>query len=78
MFFYGLNIPNDESPQDKFFEYLIIINLDDKYDLKQIIELTWEQFLKYKKWHSRMKAWNISIKRELLMEANIIYDVVNN
>lgn len=76
--FYGLNAPNEEVLQEQLFEYLIIISLNEEYDLKQIIELTWEQFLKYKKWHSRMNAWNISINRELLSEARIIYDISIN
>ena len=40
----------------------------------KIIELDWRQFLKYKKWHSRMKAWNVGINNNLINESKVIYD----
>jgi len=72
--FYGLPALNDDAVIRQMFEYVVIVILDEFYDLKMIVELTWEQFLKYKKWHSRMSAWNITINRDLINNANIIYN----
>ena len=46
----GLNEPNSNAADTQKFEFLLIVRLDENYALKQILELSWEQFLKYKKW----------------------------
>jgi hypothetical protein len=72
--FYGFGEKNDSTPVDKKFEYVIIVQLFRNYRPKRIIELTFEQFINFRKWHSRMRAWNLSITRNLLTEAKIILD----
>jgi len=70
--FYGL--PSKDLPEEPLpkFEYVIIVRMNDDYELLGIYELDWKQFIKFKKWHSRMNAWNLSITRELLTEAKEI------
>lgn len=70
--FYGCGDNNDENPPEKKFEYVIIVQIFKNYKPKRIIELTWEQFLKFRKWHSTMRAWNLSITKNLAAEAKII------
>lgn len=71
--FYGLpSIESDEVPTQKF-EYVIIVKLNDDFELENILELTWNQFLENKKWHSRMNAWNLSYSKKLITESKIIY-----
>ncbi len=72
--FYGLADPDGDNVRDVLFEYLIIVFLSNNYKLNKIIELNWKQFLKYKKWHSRMRAWNVSINNNLINESKVIYD----
>jgi hypothetical protein len=80
--FYGLADPDGNfqlsdkiNARDVLFEYLIIVFLSDNYKLNKIIELNWSQFLKFKKWHSRMKAWNVSINKKLIDDSKIIYQI---
>ncbi|HIQ27382.1 MAG TPA: hypothetical protein EYH42_02640 [Sulfurovum sp.] len=69
--FYGLPpLEADEIPNQKF-EYVVIVKLTDDFELERILELTWDEFLENKKWHSRMKAWNLSYSNKLI-------DLVNN
>ena len=42
-------------------------------ELKGIYELTWKDFLKHKKWHSRMTAWNLSLNKNVIEDAKIIF-----
>jgi len=72
--FYGFNPPDSLEEQPKVFEYVIIVILNENYTLKQILEIDYETFLKNKKWHKRMSAWNLSITKKLISEAKIIYD----
>lgn len=71
--FYGLNPPQDETPQKQLFEYVIIVIFDDNYQLQKILELDWTAFLKHKKWHSRMSAWHLIISQKLLKDAKLIF-----
>jgi hypothetical protein len=70
--FHGIGSPEDDIPEKKF-EYLIIVVIDPNFSLKHMIELTWEQFLIFRKWHSTMKAWNINLTKEIMSTARTIY-----
>ena len=71
--FYGIG--NDVTPQSirPLFEHVIIVKLSDTYQPELIAELDWDTFLKYRHWHSRMKAYNLIITNALLQDAKIIF-----
>ena len=72
--FYGCGDINDKEILEKKFEYVIIVQIYKNYKPKRILELTWEQFLKFRRWHSTMRAWNLSTTKTLISEAKIILD----
>ena len=73
--FYGLpTYGSAEIPIQKF-EYVIIIKLTDDFELEKILELTWDEFIKNKKWHSRMQAWNLSYSNKLIGSVKTIYNI---
>lgn len=71
--FYGLNPPGESVQEPQKFEYVILVVFDKSVRLRQINELTWDEFLKYKRWHTRMQAWNLSISRELLENTRVVF-----
>lgn len=71
--FYGLNPPNSSIPDTKKFEFAIIIKFDKEYQLEGIYELSWDVFIKHKRWHSRMNAWNITLTKSLISDCKVIY-----
>jgi len=71
--FYGLEPPKSKKSNDKLFDYAIIVLLNDNYALNKILELNWEIFLKHKRWHKTMTAWNLPITKSLIEDCNIIY-----
>jgi hypothetical protein len=71
--FYGLPPKDSTQNPDKIFEYVIIVMLNDDYTLNRILELDWSLFLKLKRWHKTMRAWNLSINKELLAAAKNVY-----
>jgi hypothetical protein len=76
--FYGLpSNTSNETPIQKF-EYVIIVKLNDDFELECILELTWDEFLKSKKWHSRMQAWNLSYNKKIKEIAKMIYYIKND
>lgn len=70
--FYGCGDVDNNEVLDKKFEFALIVLIGKDFQLKNIYELTWEQFLTYRKWHSTMKAWNLSITRNMLDNVNKI------
>jgi len=71
--FYGLNPPENEEVDEVKFEYVIIVIFTEIYQIEKIIQLDWGQFLSFKRWHSTMKAWNLSITQNLIDESKLIY-----
>jgi len=76
--FYGLNPPDSTGPEIQKFEFVIVVVFDDDFKLLKILELDWDMFLKFKKWHKTMRAWNLSITKELIESAKIVYDNRND
>lgn len=72
--FYGLNPPDSNEPEKQKFEYVIIVIFDDDFKLLKILELDWDMFLKFKRWHKTMWAWNLTITKELIESSQTIYD----
>lgn len=68
--FYG--IPNGEEDINPKFEFVIIVLINKQFDLLEMYEINWQQFLKYKKWHRTMSGWNLTITKKLKDEAKII------
>jgi hypothetical protein len=71
--FHGLEGPDSEKKDTKKFEYVLVVMFNDNFKLDKILEIDWNLFLKHKRWHGTMKAWNLSITKALLSEAEIIY-----
>lgn len=66
--FYGLNFPDNNSPEEKKFEYLVIVVINEEFKPLEILECNWNTFLKYKRWHKTMRAWNISLTKDFKKE----------
>lgn len=74
--FYGLPHRDSSDKPEKLFDYLLIVCFSDGYQVKAIYQLTWEQFLVHKKWHSRMEAWNVSVNKKVKSEAKTVFEVM--
>jgi hypothetical protein len=73
--FYGLGNSEDSNLPEKKFEFVIIVILDKNFQLKKMMELSWEQALKFRRWDSRIRAWNLCVTKELLATAKIIFQL---
>ena len=71
--FYGLGNKEDAQAPEKKFEYVVIVVIDKNFKPQQILELDWEMFWRFKKWHSTMRAWNLSVTKDLVGTAKVIY-----
>tara|TARA_B100000767_G_scaffold209149_1_gene196070 strand:- start:103 stop:585 length:483 start_codon:yes stop_codon:yes gene_type:complete len=66
------SIPTDDDTKI-FFEYLILVIFDKDYTLKEIFELNWEQFLKFRRMKPPENKWNIPITKNLKFDAKKIF-----
>lgn len=63
----------DVISSDKKFEYLVIVQIKRDFKPKLIIELDWSLFVRFRKWHSTMRAWNVNITNELIKSSKLIF-----
>ena len=74
--FYGVG-DIDEVPNDKKFEYVLVVVINDDYSLKNIYEFDWDTFLRIRKWHKTMRAWNITLSANTINLANKVFPLVD-
>lgn len=53
---------------------MVICKLDSDCSLEGIYQLSWDSFLKHKKWHSRINAWNVTVTSAMKNDSVIIYE----
>ena len=75
---YGLQPYGSNEKNVQLFEYVILCKLSETYELQGIYQLSWDNFLKHKKWHSRMAAWNIPLSQKVISDSFVIYEKGNN
>lgn len=71
--FYGLEPKGSEKEDQQKFEFVILCKFTENCELEMILEMDWKTFLKNKRWHSRMQAWNLSLTKDLQNQCKIIY-----
>ncbi len=59
---------------EKKFDYLLLVILDNAYSLDMILELTWDDFFKHKRYNKRMNNYNISITKRLIGDVKVVYE----
>ena len=71
--FYGLEPKGSDVPDKQKFEYVILCKFDDDYELKVILEMDWDTFLRNKRWHKRMNAWYLHLSKKVTDTCKVIY-----
>ena len=72
--FMDLNLLTLKLQTNKNLNFLLIVKFDNDYQLEKIIQLDWNLFIKYRRWHKTMTAWNITITKALTEEADILFE----
>lgn len=66
--------PDSIEKNEKKFDYLLIVILNNGYQLDMILELTWKDFFKHKRFNKRMNNYNIQVTKQLMSDVKIIFD----
>lgn len=56
----GTVYPAPDGDERPLFEYMLIVLLDDSYELAGMFRLSWESFLRVRSWDKRMNAWYVA------------------
>jgi hypothetical protein len=60
--------------KEKLFEFLLIVVLDQAYELKSLHRFSWTQFLKIKLWDSHMGSHYVSKSQKRLNQGECLYE----
>ncbi len=63
--FWGLEPPDSERKDTQKFEYVIIVVFDRELNIKNIFEITWEQFLQVKRPDKRTGHWKVPLNQKV-------------
>jgi len=69
----GTVYPDDKHTDKQLFEYLVLVRLNDNYQLDSIYRYSWEDFVKVRAWDKRMNSWYINVSMRNLQMAEKIY-----
>lgn len=72
--FKGLNPPNSNLPEEKKFDYAIVVLFNDDMKPRGMYEFDWQSFLEVKLWSNTHKAWYINISERSKRKSKIIYE----
>ena len=65
--------PKSIENNEKKFDYLLIVILNNKLSKDMILELNWKDFFKHKKFNKRMNNYNISLTKKLINNVKTVY-----
>lgn len=70
----GTIYPDPINRNKQLFEYILIVLLNDDYELESLHCFSWKQFLKVRQWDKTMNAWYIPKTIKALKQGESIYE----
>ncbi|MGN6196945.1 MAG: hypothetical protein ACTHOB_18535 [Ginsengibacter sp.] len=70
----GTVYPDPEIKNKELFEYILLVLLDEDFQLKSLYRFSWKQFLKIRQWDKTMNAWYIPKTQKALKNGESIYE----
>jgi hypothetical protein len=68
----GTIYPDPENKDKQLFEYIIVAQLNEKYELIGLYRFSWKDFLEVRCWDRTMNAWYIPVTKKALSKAEVI------
>ena len=67
----GTIYPDRDDREKQLFEYLLIVRIDDDWQLIGIHEFDWKTFVEVRSWDSRMNAWYVGLAAKTLARSTL-------
>ena len=62
----GTIYPDRDDRDKQLFEYLLIVRINEDWQLIDIHEFDWKTFVEVRSWDSRMNAWYVGLAAKTL------------
>ena len=69
----SIHLEQTHKKEDKRFDYLLVVVLEDSMELSDIYQFSWDQFWRLKSWSKTQKAWFLSLAKKNLAIGNKIF-----
>lgn len=69
----GTVYPDSKNVDKQLFEFILLVQISEDFELLSIHRFSWEQFLKVRAWDKRMNAWYIPISSNRLEVGEILH-----
>lgn len=70
----GTIYPDSDDKNKQLFEYILLVLLNEDFELKSLSRFSWKQFLEIRQWDKTMNAWYIPKTLKALKLAQNIYE----
>ncbi len=70
----GTIYPDKENSKKILFEFLLIVVMNEDYEIQSLHRFTWKQFEKVRQWDKTMNAWYVSKAETRLTQGECIYE----
>ncbi len=70
----GTIYPDPDNKERQLVEYILIVLLNEEYELKGLYRFSWEQFLTVRQWDKTMNAWYIPKTLKALKTGESLYE----
>lgn len=70
----GTIYPDPINKDQRLFEYILLVLLNDDYELDGLYRFSWERFLEIRKWDKTMNAWYIPKTKKVILKGDVIYE----
>ena len=70
----GTIYPDADDEKKQLFEYLLLVHLNENFDLESLYRFSWNQFVTNRSWDSRMNAWYIQFSGNKIQNAEQIFN----
>jgi hypothetical protein len=67
----GTIYPDRDDRDKQLFEYLLIVRIDEDWQLIAIHEFDWKTFVELRSWDSRMNAWYVGLAAKTLARSTL-------
>jgi hypothetical protein len=64
----------DQDKNKPLFEYLLLVLLNDDFELKGLYRFSWDQFASIRQWDKTMNAWYLAKTTKALKQGECIYE----
>ncbi len=69
----GTVYPDREDREKQLFEFMLVVQVDEFWQLLSIHEIDWRLFCEVRSWDSRMNAWYVGLTAKTLAKATSFF-----